>query len=81
MSRGPKKFNSQQKHEGSQPSVQLQCTHRHKINLKTRNAFLSCLRVSPLQPWLIWNSADEGGPELKRSRAEFQVCTFKNYLA
>jgi hypothetical protein len=24
--------NSQQPHEGSQPSVQLQCTHKHKIN-------------------------------------------------
>jgi hypothetical protein len=30
-SRGPK-FNSQQPHEGSQPSVQLQCTHIYKIN-------------------------------------------------
>jgi hypothetical protein len=30
-SRGPK-FNSQQPHEGSQPSTQLQCTHIHKIN-------------------------------------------------
>jgi hypothetical protein len=26
------KFNSQQPHEGSQPSVQLECTHIHKIN-------------------------------------------------
>jgi hypothetical protein len=31
VSRGPK-FNTQQPHEGSQPSVQLQCTHIHKIN-------------------------------------------------
>ena len=31
--RGPK-FNSQQTQEGSQPSVQLQCAHIHKINLK-----------------------------------------------
>jgi hypothetical protein len=30
-SRGPK-FNSQQPHEGLQPSVQLQYIHRHKIN-------------------------------------------------
>jgi hypothetical protein len=30
-SRGPK-FNSQQPHEGSQPFVQLQCTHIHKVN-------------------------------------------------
>jgi hypothetical protein len=30
-SRGPK-FNSQQPHEGLQPSIQLQCTHIHKIN-------------------------------------------------
>jgi hypothetical protein len=36
VSRGPK-FNSQQQHEGSQPSVQRQCTHIHKINkLKKR---------------------------------------------
>ena len=30
-SRGPD-FNSQQPHDDSQPSVQLQCTHIHKIN-------------------------------------------------
>jgi hypothetical protein len=30
-SRGPE-FNSQQPHDGSQPSAQLQCTHIHKIN-------------------------------------------------
>jgi hypothetical protein len=32
MSRGPKKFNSRQPHEGSHPSVQLQCTHIHEVN-------------------------------------------------
>jgi hypothetical protein len=26
------KFNSQQPHEGSHPSVELQCTYIHKIN-------------------------------------------------
>jgi hypothetical protein len=30
-SRDPE-FNSQQPYDGSQPSVQLQCTHIHKIN-------------------------------------------------
>jgi hypothetical protein len=30
-SKGPE-FKSQQPHGGSQPSVQLQCTHIHKIN-------------------------------------------------
>jgi hypothetical protein len=33
VSRGPK-FNSQQPHEGSQPSVQPQCTHIHKKKRK-----------------------------------------------
>jgi hypothetical protein len=33
------KFNSQQPHAGSQPSVQLQYTHIHKIN-KQINIFL-----------------------------------------
>jgi hypothetical protein len=29
-------LHSQQPHDGSQPSVQLQCTHTHKINLKKK---------------------------------------------
>jgi hypothetical protein len=29
---GGPEFNSQQLHDGSQPSVQLQCTHIHEIN-------------------------------------------------
>jgi hypothetical protein len=37
--RGPK-FNSQQPHEVSQPSVQLQCTHIHKINKSLKNYFI-----------------------------------------
>ena len=32
-----KKFNSEQPHEGSQPSVQLQCTYIHKINKSLKN--------------------------------------------
>ena len=31
VSKGPE-FNSQQQNDGSQPSIQLQCTHIHKIN-------------------------------------------------
>ena len=31
------KFNSQQPREGSQPSVQIQCTHIHKINKSLKN--------------------------------------------
>jgi hypothetical protein len=31
LPKGPE-FKSQQPHGGSQPSVQLQCTHIHKIN-------------------------------------------------
>jgi hypothetical protein len=38
VSRGPK-FNSQQPHEGSQLSVQLQCTHIHKTSLKKMVSF------------------------------------------
>ena len=30
-SRGPE-FNSQQSHDGSQSSIQLQCTHIHEMN-------------------------------------------------
>ena len=37
-SRGPK-FNSQQSDEGSQLSVQLQCTHIHKIKKKFKMCF------------------------------------------
>jgi hypothetical protein len=40
-SRGPK-YNSRQPHEGSQPSVQLQCTHIHKIN---KSFFLKLYQV------------------------------------
>ena len=39
VSKGPE-FNSQQPHDGSHPSVLLQCTHIHKINkyiLKKQN--------------------------------------------
>jgi hypothetical protein len=50
-SRGPE-FNSQQRHDGSQPSVQLQCTHLHKINkqIKKKNFVMENLKdnVKPL---------------------------------
>jgi hypothetical protein len=49
------KFNSQQPHDGSQLSVQLQCTHIHKLNLKKQKSTLQVhlkRGVQGLERWL-----------------------------
>ena len=43
-SEGPE-FKSQQPHGGSQPSVQLQCTHIHKINKYFKICMCVCMYV------------------------------------